>query len=316
MSSAKLRGGWCGSVDPCPTKPSGRYNVSANTPLAGPAQGPELAGSSVTARPRRRRTAFRAGVLGPFSAARLRLRLAGDRPASWVTIALLPKAEYPQGGEIMRFTDKVVLATGSSRGIGKAIALAFAREGAGVIVAAKTAEPDPRLPGTIHETAREIESLGARALAVAVDLRHAEQIDALVTRSIETFGRVDILVNNAGAVSFGDVTHWTVKKFDLVMAVNVRAAFLLSRALLPGMRERDSGTVAMISPPVHPAASPGKAPYLISKAGMTMLAMAIAGEEADPGIAAFALWPVTAIETAATINFQMGDPTMWRKTEI
>src|SRR5438093_3078489 len=215
-----------------------------------------------------------------------------------------------------RFHDKVVLVTGSSRGIGKAIALAFAREGAGVIVAAKTAEPDPRLPGTIHETAREIESLGGRALAVAVDLRNAEQINALVARSIETFGRVDILVNNAGAVSFGDVTHWTLKKFDLVMAVNVRAAFLLSRALLSGMRERRSGTVAMISPPVHPAASPGEAPYLISKAGMTMLAMAVAGEEADRGIAAFALWPVTAIETAATINFQMGDPTMWRKPEI
>ena len=88
-----------------------------------------------------------------------------------------------------------------------------------------------------------------------MDLRNAEQINALVARSIETFGRVDILVNNAGAVSFGDVTHWTLKKFDLVMAVNVRAAFLLSRALLSGMRERRSGTVAMISPPVHPAAA-------------------------------------------------------------
>ena len=100
------------------------------------------------------------------------------------------------------------------------------------------------------------------------------------------------------------------------MAVNVRASFLLSRALLPGMIERRSGTIAMIAPPVAPEASPGKAPYLISKVGMTMLAMAIAEEHRDHGISAFSLWPATAVETAATINFRMGDRTMWRKPEI
>ena len=216
----------------------------------------------------------------------------------------------------MRFQEKVVLVTGSSRGIGRAIALAFAREGANVIVAAKTTEPDPRIPGTIHETAREIEAIGRRALAVPVDLRREEQVDALVARALETFGRVDILVNNAGAVYFGEIPGWTLKRFDLVMSVNVRAAFLLSRALLPGMCERGGGTIVMISPPVRPAASAGKAPYLISKAGMTMLALALAEENAGRGISAFALWPVTAVETAATINFQMGDRTMWRKPEI
>ena len=140
----------------------------------------------------------------------------------------------------MRFREKVVLVTGSSRGIGRAIAVAFAGEGADVIVAAKTVEPDPRLPGTIHETAREIEARGRRALAVQVDLRKEDQVEALAAKALDTFGRVDILVNNAGAVHFGDVTHWTLKKFDLVMAVNVRASFLLSRAVLPGMQERGS----------------------------------------------------------------------------
>src|SRR4030095_16733385 len=105
----------------------------------------------------------------------------------------------------MRFRDKVVLVTGSSRGIGKAIALAFAREGADVVVAAKTVDPDPRLPGTIHETAREREAHGRRALAFPVDLRKEDQVEALAARALETFGRVDILVNNAGAVHFGDV---------------------------------------------------------------------------------------------------------------
>ena len=216
----------------------------------------------------------------------------------------------------MHFRGKVVLVTGSSRGIGKAIALAFAREGADVVVAAKTVDPDPRLPGTIHETAREVEAHGRRALAVAVDLRREDQVEALAARALETFGRVDILVNNAGAVHFGDVTHWTLKKFDLVMAVNVRASFLLSRALLPAMQERGSGIVAMIAPPVRPAAAPGKAPYLASKVGMTLLAMAIAGENEDRGIASFALWPVTAVETAATINLQLGDRSMWRRPAI
>lgn len=216
----------------------------------------------------------------------------------------------------MRFKDKVVLVTGASRGIGREIAVAFAREGANIVIAAKTTEPDPRIPGTIHETAREVESLGRRALPFAIDLRKDDQIGALVAAAVAAFGRVDILVNNAGAVFFAELTDWTPKKFDLVISVNVRASFLLSRALLPGMRERRSGIVAMIAPPVRPEASAGKAPYLISKAGMTMLALAIAEEQADRGISAFSLWPVTAVETAATINFKMGDRTMWRKPSI
>jgi citronellol/citronellal dehydrogenase len=216
----------------------------------------------------------------------------------------------------MRFQDKVVLVTGASRGIGRACAVAFAKEGADVVIAAKTTEPDPRIPGTIHETAREVEALGRRALAFPVDLRKDAEVEALAAAAIARFGRVDILVCNAGAVHFANVADWTVKKFDLVMSVNVRGAFLLTRALLPGMIGRKSGTIAMISPPVHPEASAGKAPYLISKAGMTMLAHAIAQEYGKEGIASFALWPVAAVETAATINFGMGDRTMWRTPAI
>ena len=216
----------------------------------------------------------------------------------------------------MRFEDKTVLVTGASRGIGREIALGFAREGADVVVAAKTTEPDARIPGTIHETAREVVALGRRALAVAVDLRREDQVEELARRALEAFGRIDVLVNNAGAVHHGDVHEWTLKKFDLVTAVNLRASFLLSHELLPSMRQRGSGTIVMIAPPVRPAAAAGKAPYLVSKAGMTMLALAMAQENRDQGIAAFALWPATLIETAATVNFAMGDRTMWRRPAI
>src|SRR2546427_3930111 len=119
-------------------------------------------------------------------------------------------------GDDVRFRDRIVLVTGASRGIGKEIALGFAREGADIVIATKSTEPDPRIPGTIHETAQEVEALGRHALALAVDLRREDQVETAIARTLESFGRVDILVNNAGAVAFGDVASWTAKKFDLV----------------------------------------------------------------------------------------------------
>src|SRR5947209_403812 len=136
---------------------------------------------------------------------------------------------------------RVAIVTGSSRGIGRALAIALAKRGCHVVVAAKTESPDPRLPGTIHETARECEAAGAKALPFAVDVRDEEKIEGLVKATLDTFGRVDILINNAGALWWKPMLETPAKRFDLVMDVNARASFLLARACLPNMIERRWG---------------------------------------------------------------------------
>jgi citronellol/citronellal dehydrogenase len=216
----------------------------------------------------------------------------------------------------VKLPGKVAIVTGASRGVGKAVALALAAEGCDVVVAAKTSERDPRLPGTIHDTAREIEALGRNALAVQVDVRDEAQVDAMVARTLAAFGRVDVLVNNAGALFWADVADMPPKRFDLVMDVNVRAAFLCTRAVLPAMRERRQGFVVTMSPPVSTAKLAGKAPYLVSKMGMTFLALAVAEEEKARGIGAAALWPVTMIESQATAHFGLGQREEWRTPQI
>lgn len=213
----------------------------------------------------------------------------------------------------MRLSDKVVLVTGASRGVGAAVAIACAREGAHVALASKTVEPNPRLPGTLGDTARRIEALGRGALVLPTDVRDEAQVEAMVARTVERFGRLDAVINNAGAIFWGPVADWPTKKFDLVFGVNVRAAFLTSRAAMPHLRKQ-GGHVVMMSPPIHPEASPGKGPYLVSKIGMTMLAMAIDAEEDN--VSACALWPVTAIRSAATENLGMGGPKDWREADI
>lgn len=213
----------------------------------------------------------------------------------------------------MRLEDRVVLITGASRGVGAACAEACAREGAHLALAAKTIDPHPKLPGTLGEVAERVEALGRRALPIQVDVRHEEQVEAMVARTVEHFGRLDALVNNAGAIFFGSVADWPTKRFDLVMGVNVRAAFLASRAAIPHLRER-GGHILMMSPPIRPMMPVAKAPYLVSKFGMTLLARAIDAEE--DSIAAHALWPVTGIKTAATVNFGMGEEKDWRTVDI
>lgn len=212
-----------------------------------------------------------------------------------------------------RLQDKVVLITGASRGVGESCALACAREGAHVALAAKTLEQNARLPGTLGEVKARVEALGRRALALQTDVRFEEQVEAMVAETVQTFGRLDVLINNAGAIHVGDVADWPTKKFDLVFGVNVRAAFLASRAAIPHLRKQ-GGHVVMMSPPINAKAAPGKAPYLTSKLGMTLLAQAIDAEEST--ISACALWPVTAIKTAATVNLGMGGERDWRTPEI
>lgn len=216
----------------------------------------------------------------------------------------------------MRLKGRVAVVTGGSRGIGRAVCLALAREGCDIVVAAKTDEAGGKLPGTIHETAQAVEKLGRRALALKVDVREERDIQAMATRTLETFGRIDILINNAGAIHWADVTDTPPGKFDLMHEVNARAAFLCSRAVLPSMIERRWGHIVMMSPPIRFGKLPGKVAYLLSKMGMTFVARGIAAEMAEHNVAANALWPVTLVESQATIHFQMGEPAQWRTAEV
>ena len=216
----------------------------------------------------------------------------------------------------MRFQDRVAIITGASRGVGAALAVALAREGCRIVAAAKTIDPHPRLPGTLAETVAAVEAVGGEAIAFQVDVRFEEQVEAMVAAAVARFGRVDYMINNAGAIFWAPVAHWTTKKFDLVMGVNVRGSFLCSRAVLPIMKEQGYGHILMMSPPEHPEAAVGKAPYLISKLGMTMIARAVDAENESEGICASALWPVTALKTAATVNLGMGSDAQWRTVDI
>ena len=216
----------------------------------------------------------------------------------------------------MSLQGRVALITGASRGIGAALAVALAREGCAIVAAGKTVDPHPKLDGTLHDTVRAVEEVGGQALAVQCDVRSEEDVDAMVAAAMERFGRIDFLLNNAGAIFWSDLQDWPVKKFDLVMGVNVRGSFLCSRAVLPIMAAQGFGHIVMMSPPEHPEAAPGKGPYLVSKLGMTMLGRAIDGENAGTGVGASAVWPVAAIRTAATENLAMGDLSQWRTVDI
>jgi citronellol/citronellal dehydrogenase len=196
---------------------------------------------------------------------------------------------------------KTLFITGASRGIGKAIAVRAARDGANIVIASKTVEPHPRLPGTIFEAAREMEALGAKALPLAVDVRVEEQVHAAVERAAAIFGGIDILVNNASAISLTGTLETSLKRFDLMMDVNVRGTFVCSQACIPWLKRAENPHILTLSPPPdlspkwfapHPA-------YTLSKFGMSLLALAMAEEFRADGIAVNALWPRTVIATAA-----------------
>jgi citronellol/citronellal dehydrogenase len=211
---------------------------------------------------------------------------------------------------------RVAIVTGASRGIGRAIALGLARAGCAVVIAAKSTTESEKLPGSIHTVAAEVEALGGRALPVQVDVRHEEQIEAMAAKTREHFGRIDILVNNAGALWWRALSETPAKRFDLVMGVNARAAFLCCRAVLPSMAERKWGHVINLSPPLDLAMVPGRIAYSISKLGMTLLTHGLAEEARPLNVAVNSLWPVTIIESQASINWNLGTPAMWRKPDI
>jgi citronellol/citronellal dehydrogenase len=211
---------------------------------------------------------------------------------------------------------RVAIVTGASRGIGRALALGLAREGCAVVIAAKSTASTDKLPGSIFTVAQEVEATGAQALPVAVDVRDADAIDALAARTVERFGRIDILINNAGALWWKPLLETPAKRFDLVMGVNARAAFLCSRAVLPAMIANRFGHIINMSPPLDLSIVPGRIAYSISKLGMTLLTFGLAQEVRSHNIAVNSLWPVTIIESQASIGWGLGTREMWRKPDI
>lgn len=216
----------------------------------------------------------------------------------------------------MSLEGKVALITGASRGIGRAIALRLAKEGVRVAVAAKTVTPHPTLPGTIGETAEACEALGTEALAVRMNVRNDDDVAAGVADTVARFGRIDMAIHNAGALWWKPIADTPIRRFDMVMDVNVRGAHSLAIHTLPHLKAAGGGHFLVMSPPVVLEALPGKTAYLISKYGMTMVAMGLAAEHKADNIAANALWPETAIESAATIHFKLGTPAMWYKADL
>jgi citronellol/citronellal dehydrogenase len=211
---------------------------------------------------------------------------------------------------------RVAIITGASRGIGRAIALGLARESCNIVIAAKSTESTDKLPGSIYSVAKEVEAAGAQALPFQVDVRDAEQIEALVGQAVKRFGRIDVLINNAGALWWQPLSETPAKRFDLVMGVNVRAAFLAARAALPHMIERQWGHIINMSPPIDLKVVPGKVAYFISKFGMTLLTHGLAEEVRAANVAVNSLWPVTIIESQASINWGLGNRALWRKPDI
>jgi citronellol/citronellal dehydrogenase len=204
--------------------------------------------------------------------------------------------------------------SGGSRGIGLAIAVALAREGARIALMAKTDQPHPRLPGTIHTAAEEIQAAGGEALAVVGDVRDDAQVEAFVAAAAERWGGVDVVVNNASAINLAPIADLPPKRYDLMLDINTRGTFLLTRAAIPHLRESSHAHVLTLSPPLStdPRWLRGYAAYTVSKMGMTMLTLGVAEDERENGVGANCLWPRTLIATAAVQNLLGGDEAMAR----
>ena len=209
----------------------------------------------------------------------------------------------------MSFQNKTIFITGASRGIGKAIALKLAKDGANIIVAAKSTVENPKLGGTIYSAAKEIEEAGGKALAIQCDIRDDAQIQVAVDKAVETFGGIDILVNNASAISLTATEQTEPKRFDLMHDINVRGTFFVSRACIPHLKKSSNAHILNLSPPINLDLKwlRGHVAYTMSKYNMTMIALGLSAELKQYRIAANALWPRTTIATAAVQNLLGGD---------
>jgi citronellol/citronellal dehydrogenase len=213
---------------------------------------------------------------------------------------------------------KTLFISGASRGIGLAIALRAARDGANIVVAAKSAMPNPKLPGTIHTAAADIDAAGGHALAVQMDIRDEVQVQAAVAQAVGYFGGIDIVVNNASAIWLAGTADTPMKRFDLMQQVNTRGTFLLTQTCLPHLRQADNPHVLMLAPPpnLDPKWFAPHTAYTIAKYGMSLCVLGMSAEFAPLGIAVNALWPRTVIATAAIGMIEGVRPEQCRRPEI
>jgi citronellol/citronellal dehydrogenase len=204
---------------------------------------------------------------------------------------------------------KTLFITGASRGIGLAIALRAARDGANIAIAAKTAEPHPKLEGTIFTAAKEIEAAGGKALPIACDIRFEEQVQAAVEQTAKQFGGLDICVNNASAISLSPSTATDMKRYDLMHGINARGTFLVSKTCIPHLKKAANPHILMLSPPLDmdPKWFAPHVAYTMAKFNMSIIALGLSGELEGDGIAVNTLWPRTTIATAAVKNLLGGD---------
>ncbi len=220
----------------------------------------------------------------------------------------------------MSLQGKTILITGASRGIGLAIAKRAAQDGANIAVLAKTSEPHPKLPGTIHTAVEEIEAAGGKGLAIQTDIRFEDQVEAAVKQTVETFGGIDICVNNASAISLTGTLQTEMKRFDLMHQINTRGTFMVSQKCLPHLANSDNPHILNLSPPLNmlPKWFGPHVAYTMAKFGMSMCVLGMAAEFAKQGLGCNALWPQTVIATAAVQNLLGGDEVVSRsrKPEI
>lgn len=209
----------------------------------------------------------------------------------------------------MTFNNKTIFISGASRGIGKAIALRLAREGANIIVAAKSVEENPKLGGTIYSAAEEIEKAGGSALAVQCDIRFEDQIENAIKKGIEKFGGLDIVINNASAINLSNTDQTETKKFDLMLNINIRGTFLVVKHSIPNLKKSSNPHILTLSPPINLNEKWFKSHigYTITKYSMSMMAISWAHEYKKDRIASNALWPKTTIDTAAVRNLLGGE---------
>ncbi|HEX7847124.1 MAG TPA: NAD(P)-dependent oxidoreductase [Chitinophagaceae bacterium] len=220
----------------------------------------------------------------------------------------------------MSFHNKTVFITGASRGIGKAIALRLAKEGANIVVAAKSVEENTKLGGTIFSAAEEIEKTGGKALAVQCDIRFEDQVQAAIDKSVEKFGGIDIVLNNASAISLTSTEQTEPKRFDLMHDINVRGTFFVTKACIPHLKKSTNAHILTLSPPIsmNPKWFANHLAYTLTKFNMSMMAIGWAAELKKYNIASNALWPKTTIDTAAVRNLLGGEALakMSRTTDI
>jgi len=222
---------------------------------------------------------------------------------------MIVRQQTSKGAQLLNLKDKTLFISGGSRGIGLAIAKRAAEDGANIVIAAKTAEPHAKLPGTIYTAAEDIEAAGGQALPLVCDIRDENSVQAAVQKGVDQFGGIDICINNASAISLTPTMQTTMKRFDLMHQVNTRGTFLVSKTCIPHLLKADNPHILNLSAPLNMEEKWFKShvAYSMAKYGMSMCVLGMAGEFREQGIAVNALWPRTAIATAAVQNLLGGD---------